>query len=121
MGSGSSIVNCKGKSLISFRSKNIEELKVLNERIKKKSIELETQMLQEHKNELSLKVKRLLLLGPGGSGKSTIFKQMKVIYGNQYSEIERKQFRSIIYRSVLGLGLELELELVLGSDESNLR
>ena len=36
--------------------------------------------------------------GAGGSGKSTLFKQMKVIYGDQYSELERRQHLPIIYR-----------------------
>lgn len=35
--------------------------------------------------------------GAGGSGKSTVFKQMKVIYGDQYSELERRQHLPIIY------------------------
>lgn len=43
-------------------------------------------------------IKKLLLLGAGGSGKSTIFKQMKVIYGLNYSEAERKRIAPVIYR-----------------------
>jgi ABC-type polysaccharide/polyol phosphate transport system ATPase subunit len=43
-------------------------------------------------------VKKLLLLGAGGSGKSTVFKQMKVIYGVNYTELERKRIAPIIYR-----------------------
>ena len=45
-------------------------------------------------------VKKLLLLGAGGSGKSTVFKQMKVIYGLNYSEAEKKRIAPVIYRSV---------------------
>ena len=39
-----------------------------------------------------------MFAGAGGSGKSTVFKQMKVIYGDQYSELERRQHLPIIYR-----------------------
>ena len=47
---------------------------------------------------ISSNVKKLLLLGAGGSGKSTIFKQMKVIYGLKYSDAERKRIAPVIYR-----------------------
>ena len=43
-------------------------------------------------------IKKLLLLGAGGSGKSTIFKQMKVIYGLNYSDAERRKIAPVIYR-----------------------
>ena len=43
----------------------------------------------------------MLLLGAGESGKSTIFKQMKVIYGEIYSDGERKQQLPTIYSNVL--------------------
>jgi len=41
------------------------------------------------------------LLGAGESGKSTIFKQMKVIYGDQYSDSERKQLIPTVHSNVL--------------------
>lgn len=45
---------------------------------------------------------KLLLLGAGESGKSTIFKQMRVIYGKGYSEDERKAMLPIIYANMVG-------------------
>ena len=42
----------------------------------------------------------MLLLGAGESGKSTIFKQMKVINKNGYTEKERKDFIGIIHMNV---------------------
>ncbi|CAE7483451.1 unnamed protein product [Symbiodinium microadriaticum] len=44
---------------------------------------------------------KLLLLGAGESGKSTIFKQMKIIYGKQYSHAERKQNLPTIHSNII--------------------
>ena len=55
------------------------------------SKELDRQMAEQQKEEAQ--VTKLLVLGTGESGKSTIFKQMKVIHKDGYSEAERKGFR----------------------------
>lgn len=65
----------------------------------KRSKELELEIERQSRQEAE-KIK-LLLLGAGESGKSTIFKQMKVIYGIEYSEAERKQQAPTIYSNVL--------------------
>lgn len=44
---------------------------------------------------------KVLLLGAGESGKSTIFKQMKIIHQNGYSEEERESYKEIIYGNIL--------------------
>ena len=45
--------------------------------------------------------KSLLLLGAGESGKSTVFKQVRIITTNGYSQDELHQFRYIIHRNTL--------------------
>jgi len=47
------------------------------------------------------KIIKLLLLGAGESGKSTIFKQMKVINKNGYSDAEKKTFISIVHSNTI--------------------
>lgn len=54
---------------------------------------------EREKNENEIK---LLLLGAGESGKSTIAKQMKIIHLNGFSNEERASFKSIIYNNVIG-------------------
>jgi len=62
----------------------------------------------------------VLLLGAGESGKSTIFKQMKIIHHNGYSNEERLEFKPIIQTNIvrnmkalvtasLNLGIPIEI------------
>jgi len=46
-------------------------------------------------------VKKLLLLGAGESGKSTLFKQMISIYGNGFPEEERKGFTHAVFTNTV--------------------
>jgi guanine nucleotide-binding protein G(i) subunit alpha len=48
------------------------------------------------------KIIKLLLLGTGESGKSTIFKQMQILYGQEgFSENEKNTFRYVLRRNVV--------------------
>jgi GTPase SAR1 family protein len=47
------------------------------------------------------RAKKLLLLGAGESGKSTVFKQIRILNTAGYSESELQNFRYIIHRNVL--------------------
>jgi len=47
------------------------------------------------------KVIKLLLLGTGESGKSTIFKQMQILYQEGFSDFEKSTFRHVVRRNVV--------------------
>jgi len=44
---------------------------------------------------------KLLFLGAGGSGKSTLFKQLKLLHGNGLKENERMGYKSNIYHNIV--------------------
>jgi GTPase SAR1 family protein len=56
--------------------------------------------IKEDQKKMSREIK-VLLLGAGESGKSTIFKQMKIIHQSGFSKEEREQFKDIIYGNIL--------------------
>lgn len=66
---------------------------------KERSRQIERVMGNAHTAEQQ--INKLLLLGAGESGKSTLFKQMITIYGKGYPESERKTFTSIIYNNII--------------------
>uniref|UniRef100_A0A8D2JSM9 Uncharacterized protein n=1 Tax=Sciurus vulgaris TaxID=55149 RepID=A0A8D2JSM9_SCIVU len=51
--------------------------------------------------EKATKEVKLLLLGAGESGKSTIVKHMKIIHEDGYSEEERKQYKIVVYSNAI--------------------
>ncbi|KAJ6667783.1 hypothetical protein lerEdw1_016104 [Lerista edwardsae] len=65
----------------------------------KHSRELEKKLKEDAEKEA--RVVKLLLLGAGESGKSTIVKQMKIIHKDGYSLEECLEFISIIYSNTL--------------------
>ncbi|XXQ39201.1 G-protein alpha subunit [Plasmodiophora brassicae] len=46
-------------------------------------------------------IMKLLLIGPGDSGKSTLFKQTNVVYGTGFTDAERAAFVGEVYNSIL--------------------
>lgn len=50
---------------------------------------------------------KLLLLGAGESGKSTFVKQMRIIHGTGYSNLERQAMRPLIYDNLLKIVISL--------------
>ncbi|XP_077337464.1 guanine nucleotide-binding protein G(t) subunit alpha-2 isoform X1 [Lithobates pipiens] len=65
----------------------------------KRSKELEKKLQEDAAKDA--KTVKLLLLGAGESGKSTIVKQMKIIHQDGYTEEECLEFKAIIYGNVL--------------------
>jgi len=79
-------------------SETPEERKARLEQIKlNKQIEAD----QENDQNNDEQIKKLLLLGAGESGKSTLFKQMISLYGKGYSEKERNTYKTIIYANTI--------------------
>jgi len=76
-----------------------KEQRHAKEQDRARSKELEQKMNEDHKADNS--INKLLLLGAGESGKSTLFKQMITIYGKGFPESERKTFTSIIYNNII--------------------
>ncbi|KAI8839021.1 guanine nucleotide binding protein, alpha subunit [Chytriomyces cf. hyalinus JEL632] len=69
------------------------------------SKEIDNQLKAEQKN--SQQNIKLLLLGPGETGKSTVLKQFKLIYGDGYSQHEKIAFRTTILTNVMTCALSL--------------
>lgn len=64
---------------------------------KSKAVENE---LKSHKNAEAMTIK-ILLLGAGESGKSTIFKQMQLLHCDGYTNDERIAFRSTVHQNTI--------------------
>jgi GTPase SAR1 family protein len=76
-----------------------ENLTPAEEAARERNRELEKNIGEDE--QADAQVNKLLLLGAGGSGKSTMFKQMISIYGKGFSPAERKNHVPIIYNNVI--------------------
>jgi len=74
-----------------------EKEAIKNERNRSAVVEKQVRLDRQQDSD----VNKLLLLGAGESGKSTLFKQMISIYGTGYPEAERATFRSVICNNVM--------------------
>lgn len=57
--------------------------------------------LMQNEQGSDQQINKLLLLGAGESGKSTLFKQMISLYGTGFGDAERKAFEPIIYNNII--------------------
>jgi len=68
---------------------------------------LENSRKVDHQNGLDFKKEtekmRMLLLGAGESGKSTIFKQMRLIYGDGFDEETKLEWKESIHQNVMNV------------------
>eukprot|EP01084_Bolivina_argentea_P144650 253728_1 len=56
--------------------------------------------LQDEKRK-DQSVKKLLFLGSGDSGKSTLFKQLRTLHGTGYADKDRLQFKDHIFAQIV--------------------
>jgi len=70
-----------------------------NSEAKKRSKDIERRLRKE-RFEMS-KVYKILLLGTGESGKSTVVKQMRILYGKGFEVEDRKKFTVLVYRNMM--------------------
>jgi len=78
-------------------AKNVDSDKLKEEKAKSK--DLEKQLVQDQRTDQQ--VNKLLLLGAGESGKSTLFKQMVTIYGKGFSVEDRKEYIHVVYTNII--------------------
>uniref|UniRef100_UPI00398EA10A guanine nucleotide-binding protein G(t) subunit alpha-3-like n=1 Tax=Pristiophorus japonicus TaxID=55135 RepID=UPI00398EA10A len=70
-----------------------------NKKLARRSKELEKEIQEDAKKDA--RTVKLLLLGAGESGKSTIVKQMKIIHKDGYTDQECMEFKAIIYSNTV--------------------
>ena len=77
-----------------------EELEGRRQELEEQKADKELKEMQREAEKQEMGIIKMLLLGAGESGKSTIFKQMKVINKNGYSEKERADFTNVVHMNV---------------------
>jgi len=96
-------------------SENSQEIDL--ELTKSKNNKCEVKLREDHTEDVA--THKLLLLGTGDSGKSTLFKQMIQIYGKSYSEQDKKAYIPIICRNVVDWMEELARQSILLSKKDS--
>jgi guanine nucleotide-binding protein subunit alpha len=73
--------------------------KFTNDEALQRNSEVERHLKIERKN--ANKTYKILLLGAGESGKSTVIKQMRILYSGGFSKGERRDTRAVIYDNMI--------------------
>lgn len=76
---------------------------------KQRSLAIDRQIAEDERN--FKKECKILLLGSGESGKSTIVKQMKIIHLHGYTQDELKMYRAVVNRNVVESAQSLVLAM----------
>lgn len=85
---------------------------------RKRNLEIEKMIRKDKK--LQARQVKILLLGAGESGKSTILKQMRIIYSEGFRLDERKEVRQVIFSNmIVAFKIIAEEMRELGLDYSN--
>jgi len=91
--------NAVSQGCLCSRSQLSPEEQKFRDAERKRNKDLEQRMTQDHNQDQQ--INKLLLLGAGESGKSTLFKQMIQIYGKGFPEEERRTYKNIIFNNVI--------------------
>ena len=89
----------QGNAVGSIKKKSSSTL--FSSPFKKRSSGTTSANSSQSSNQANSREVKLLLLGPGESGKSTIVKQMKILHGSGYSKDELLFYKKDLYRNVL--------------------
>lgn len=85
---------------ISWKKKNSFSCKNKEDEFEHEKIEAYLKKEKE-KFECFLKEKKVLILGSSDSGKSTLLKQIRIHYGEDFTDIERAKSKSLIFSTIL--------------------
>ncbi|POY72986.1 hypothetical protein BMF94_3972 [Rhodotorula taiwanensis] len=86
-----------GQSIDAEASKNQQQSKAIDEELKKAKAE----EAAEYVASVYRRTVKALMLGAGESGKSTIVKQMRLMYAEPYTSEERHLYKDIVYSNAL--------------------
>jgi len=86
-------------------------------------VDYNTRMIERRIREIRTndsEVIKLLFLGAGGSGKSTLFRQLRLLHGNGLGEEERRTYKTNIYNNIVkGMKTLLEGNLSFNAREES--